>query len=105
MSLKCNSFIILVIIGLASAASSSNDIPSDQKSAAKAKCESAYSLMCLKLDILSLIDKLSASNQEYNLAQGIVLVRENNPNKTQNSKIVSGNTRWRFFEIYHAKAI
>lgn len=93
MSLKCNSFVMLaIIVGLASAGTStSNDIPSDHKSAAKAKCESAYSLMCLKLDILSLIDKLSAANQEYNLAQGIVLVRESNPNKTQNSKIVSGN--------------
>ena len=91
MSLKCNSFyFLLLIIGLSSASPSlSNDIPVDQKSNAKVKCESSYSLMCLKLDILSLIDKLSTSNKEFNIASGITLVRENNPNKTQTSKIVS----------------
>lgn len=89
MSLKCNSFIILVIIGLSTAATSNNDIPSETKGNAKLKCDSSYSLMCLKLDILSLIDKISTTNTEFNIASGVTLVRENNPNKTQNSKIVS----------------
>lgn len=91
MSLKCNLFIISLIIGLSStaASSSANEIP-ETKGNAKLKCESSYSLMCLKLDILSLIDKISTTNKEYNIASGITLVRENNPNKTQNSKIVSG---------------
>ncbi|CRK87107.1 CLUMA_CG000852, isoform A [Clunio marinus] len=89
MGLKCNLFVLFVIIGLTSAASSANDILSEQKGNAKAKCESSYSLMCLKLDVLSLIDKISTTNTEFNLASGVTLVRENNPNKTQNSKIVS----------------
>jgi hypothetical protein len=46
--------------------------------------------MCLKLDVLSLIDRISASNTEYQLTSGISLVREQNVNKTQNAKIVSG---------------
>lgn len=91
MSLKCSLVVVILAIGLASAASSSNDIPSEKNGSAKTKCESAYSLMCLKLDILSLIDKISTTNKEFNIASGVVLVRENNPNKTQNSKIVSGN--------------
>lgn len=90
MGFKCNSLIILLTIGLTTAASSSNDIPTE-KGAAKSKCEHSYSLMCLKLDILSLIDKFSATNAEFNLIKGVSLVREINPNKTQNSKIVSGN--------------
>lgn len=89
MSLQCSVIVALLAIGLA-CASSTNDIPSEQKASAKLKCESSYNLMCLKLDILSLIDRLSTSNKEFNLASGIVLVRENNPNKTQNTKIVSG---------------
>lgn len=89
MGLKCNSLIILVVIGLASAATSSNDIPTETKGNSKLKCESSYSLMCLKLDILSLIDRISTTNTEINIVSGVTLVRENNPNKTQNSKIVS----------------
>lgn len=92
MSLKCNLFIISLIIGLSTAASSSNEIPSETKANAKLKCESSYSLMCLKLDILSLIDKIATTNKEYNIASGVTLVRETNPNKTQNSKIVSGKS-------------
>lgn len=86
MGLKCNSFIILIAIGLAAA---SNDIPSETKGNAKLKCDTSYSLMCLKLDILSLIDKISTTNTEFNIASGVTLVRENLPNKTQNSKIVA----------------
>lgn len=90
MGLKCNLLVLLLVAGLSSAASSSNDILTEQKGNAKLKCESSYSLMCLKLDVLSLIDKVSTSNSELNIASGITLVREVNPNKTQNSKIVSG---------------
>lgn len=89
MGLKCNSFVLLVIIGLSNASPSSNDIPTDTKGNAKLKCESAYNLMCLKLDILSLIDKISTTNTEFNIASGVTLIRENSPNKTHNSKIVS----------------
>lgn len=92
MGLKCNLLILVLAIGLSSAASSSNDVLTEQKGSvnAKAKCDSSYSLMCLKLDILSLIDKISTTNKEFSIASGVTLVRENNPNKTQNSKIVSG---------------
>jgi Protein of unknown function (DUF1676) len=89
MSLKCNFLFVFAIIGLSCAATSSNDIPSETKGNLKLKCDTSYSLMCLKLDILSLIDKISTTNTEFNLASGVTLVRENNPNKTQNSKIVS----------------
>lgn len=92
-SVKKSLFVSLCIIGLASAAvtSSPNDIFSDSKSGMKSKCESAYNFMCLKLDILSLIDKISTTNSEYQLTSGISLVKETNISKTQNSKIVSGN--------------
>lgn len=99
MGQQCNLFVILLIIGLTSAASSGNDIPSETKAGAKLKCESSYNLMCLKLDILSLIDKISTTHKEFNLASGVVLVRENNPNKTQNSKIVSGNLWMKLIEL------
>jgi hypothetical protein len=83
--------ILTIIFGLfcCVSANGSNEIPTENKSNTKLKCESSYSLMCLKLDILSLVDKISTSNTELKLTQGITLVRENNPNKTQNSKIVS----------------
>lgn len=102
MGLKCNLLILVLAIGLSSAASSSNDVLTEQKGSvnAKAKCDSSYSLMCLKLDILSLIDKISTTNKEFSIASGVTLVRENNPNKTQNSKIVSGKawliSWWKF---------
>lgn len=90
-NVKCIFLIFFITIGLSSAAVTNNDIFSESKSSMKAKCENSYNLMCLKLDILSLIDKISSSNTEYQLTSGIALVRENNVNKTQNSKIVSGN--------------
>lgn len=83
------------IIGLTSAAvtSTSNEIFPDSKSSMKSKCDSAYNFTCLKLDILSLIDRISSANAEYQLTNGISLVREENINKTQNSKIVSGKLK------------
>lgn len=92
MELKKCIFLTACIVGLTSAAvtTSANDIFSDSKASMKSKCESAYNFMCLKLDILSLIDKISTSNSEYQLTSGVSLVREQNVNKTQNSKIVSG---------------
>ncbi|KAG5671885.1 hypothetical protein PVAND_002055 [Polypedilum vanderplanki] len=88
-NIKCIFLIVFVTIGLSSAATVSNEIFSESKSSMKAKCENSYNLMCLKLDILSLIDRISASNSEYQLTSGISLVRENDVNKTQNSKIVA----------------
>lgn len=98
MGLQCNLFVAFLLIGLSYAASSSNEIPFE-KSSAKLKCESAYSLTCLKLDILSLIDKIATTNKEFNIASGVVLVREENPNKTQNSRIVSGNYQQRIIVL------
>jgi Protein of unknown function (DUF1676) len=89
MEFKCIFVTLLITIGLTSAAVT-NDIFMEQKASMKAKCDSSYNLMCLKLDILSLIDRISSSNAEYQLTSGVTLVRENNANKTQNSKIVSG---------------
>lgn len=87
--------IAFCIIGLASAAvTSSNEIFPDSKSSMKSKCDSAYNFTCLKLDILSLIDKISSANTEYQLTNGVSLVREENINKTQNSKIVSGKLKF-----------
>jgi hypothetical protein len=94
MGPRCNFnqvMILTILVGLfcCVSANGSNEIPADNKSNSKLKCESSYSIMCLKLDILSLVDKISTSNSELKLTSGISLVRENNPNKTQNSKIVS----------------
>lgn len=94
--IKCIFLIFFITIGLSSAAIANNEI-FPEKSSMKAKCESSYNLMCLKLDVLSLIDRISASNTEYQLTSGISLVREHNVNKTQNAKIVSGKKRnWIF---------
>lgn len=94
LNIKCVFLLVGISIGLSCAASvTSNEIFSESKSSMKAKCESSYNLMCLKLDILSLIDRISTSNSEYHLTSGISLVRENNVNKTQNSKIVAGIER------------
>lgn len=89
-NIKCVFLIFFITFGLTSAAVANNEI-FPEKSSMKAKCESSYNLMCLKLDVLSLIDRISSSNSEYHLTSGITLVRENNVNKTQNAKIVSGN--------------
>ena len=91
---KCILLVLFFSIGLSCAATvANNEIFPESKSSMKAKCESSYNLMCLKLDIISLIDRISTSNAEYQLTSGIALVRENNENKTQNSKIVSGKER------------
>lgn len=104
---KCILLTVCLIIGLTSAAvtTNANEIFSDSKANMKSKCESAYNFMCLKLDILSLIDKISTSTSEYQLTSGVSLVRETNVNKTQNSKIVSGKflQEFKFFKIKNPK--
>lgn len=60
-------------------------------SSTKNKCENSYTTMCLKLDIINLMDKISTTNSEYNLASGITLVKEVNTNRTQNAKVIAGN--------------
>lgn len=94
MNLKCN-LIALLAIGLIScvSANGSNEIPADNKSSVKLKCEASYTLMCLKLDILNLVDKLSTTSTEFKLMNGITLVRDPNRNKTQNLKIVQDLAR------------
>lgn len=95
MSLKCNLSIALVAIGLFScvSANGSNEIPSEIKASTRLKCEQSYNLMCLKLDILNLVDKLSTSSTEFKLMSGITLVRDSSRNKTQNVKIVQDLAR------------
>lgn len=60
-------------------------------SSTKNKCENSYTTMCLKLDIINLMDKISTTNSEYNLASGVTLVKEVNTNRTQNAKVIAGN--------------
>lgn len=62
----------------------------------KNKCENSYSTMCLKLDIISFMDKISTTNSEYNLAGGVTLVKEVNTNRTQNAKVIAGNLSYTF---------
>ena len=97
IQIKCIFLIFFATIGLSCAAIANNEI-FPEKSSMKAKCESSYNLMCLKLDVISLIDRISAANTEYQLTSGISLVREHNVNKTQNAKIVSGK---KGTEIFH----
>lgn len=53
-------------------------------------CDSGYSMTCLKLDIVSFIDKL-AETKEYNVLSGVSVVREfGNLNDTKNAEIVAG---------------
>ena len=59
-------------------------------SSSKNKCENSYTTMCLKLDIINLMDKISTTNSEYNLASGVTLVKEVNTNRTQNAKVIAG---------------
>lgn len=60
-------------------------------SSTKNKCENSYTTMCLKLDIINLMDKISTTNSEYNLASGVTLVKEVNTNRTHNAKVIAGN--------------
>lgn len=90
--IKCIFLIFFITFGLSCAAVANNEI-FPEKSSMKAKCESSYNLQCLKLDLISLIDRFSATNAEYQLTSGITLVRDSSVNKTQNAKIVSGNNK------------
>ncbi|CAO1426640.1 unnamed protein product [Diamesa hyperborea] len=58
-------------------------------SSTKNKCENSYTTMCLKLDIINLMDKISTTNSEYNLATGVSLVKEVNTNRTHNAKVIA----------------
>lgn len=69
------------------------DVGTDQqniKSTTKSKCSTNYNSMCLKLDIISLIENISKSNEEYNIYSGISVIKEDKTNKTNNMEIISG---------------
>lgn len=66
------------------------------KSTTKTKCSTNYNSMCLKLDIISLIENISKSNEEYNIYSGISVVKEDRSNQTNNMEIISGKDKYFF---------
>ncbi|XP_050304353.1 uncharacterized protein LOC126741920 [Anthonomus grandis grandis] len=51
-------------------------------------CDDSYSLTCLKLDVVSWVDKLS-DNEDITVLPGVSLVRENSSVKANNGDLVS----------------
>lgn len=74
--------ICVVLCTVLAVASSQNDFSRD--------CDVGYSVKCLKLDIVSYIEKLS-NKEEFNVLPGVSVIREANSNENKTSEIVSGN--------------
>ncbi|KAF7279553.1 hypothetical protein GWI33_007072 [Rhynchophorus ferrugineus] len=51
-------------------------------------CNSAYSLTCLKLDLVSWVDKLN-EDDDYNVLPGVSIVKENNTASTNTAELVA----------------
>lgn len=74
--------ICVVLCTVLAVASSQNDFTRD--------CDVGYSVKCLKLDIVSYIEKMS-NKEEFNVLPGVSVIREANSNENKTSEIVSGN--------------
>jgi hypothetical protein len=62
-----------------------NDI---KRSFAKS-CDSGYSLTCLKLDMVSLVDKIT-DTEKIDIVPGVSVVKDLTENDTKTSEIVAG---------------
>lgn len=92
-------FLLLAIQGISSAAtkepSYQNDLESPQpnpetftkRSLAK-DCESSYSPTCLKLDIVSFIERMS-DTKDFTILPGLSVVKEAESNKTKTAEVVA----------------
>lgn len=83
--------LVFTLTGLASASAVDVQAKSDRsefkKSLAK-NCDDSYSLTCLKLDVVSWVDKLS-ENEDISVLPGVSIVRENSSAKVTTSDIVT----------------
>jgi hypothetical protein len=55
----------------------------------KKGCENGYSLTCLKLDMVQLVDKIT-DTEKIDIINGISVVKEPSVNDTKTSEIVAG---------------
>ncbi|XP_030768087.1 uncharacterized protein LOC115891686 [Sitophilus oryzae] len=62
--------------------------PSETARMFSKNCNSAYSFTCLKLDIVSWVDKLN-ENDDYSVVPGVSIVKENNINSTNTADLVA----------------
>lgn len=70
----------VVLCAVLAVAASQNDFTRD--------CDVGYSVKCLKLDIVSYIEKMS-NKEEFNVLPGVSVIREANSNENKTSEIVS----------------
>ncbi|ERL86317.1 hypothetical protein D910_03725 [Dendroctonus ponderosae] len=81
--------LVFTLAGFASAVDvpTKSDRSEFKKSLAK-NCDDSYSLTCLKLDVVSWVDKLS-ENEDISVLPGVSIVRENSSAKVTTSDIVT----------------
>ncbi|XP_023022183.1 uncharacterized protein [Leptinotarsa decemlineata] len=82
----------IVLILNSSAEESKKSDRSEFKKALVKDCEHSYSTMCLKLDIVSWVDKLN-EDEYFSVLPGVTIVRENVTAKANNAEIVADLAR------------
>lgn len=86
-------FVVFVFLSTLVCLGSTEDIHkksdrSEFKKSFSKNCDDAYSLTCLKLDVVSWVDKLS-ENEDISVIPGVSIVRENNSAKINTGDIVT----------------
>ncbi|KAG5884640.1 hypothetical protein JTB14_035735 [Gonioctena quinquepunctata] len=81
-----------ILVVLSSAEEMNKSDRSDFKRALAKDCENSYSTKCLKLDLVSWVDKLN-EDENFSVLPGISIVRENASAKTNTADIVADLAR------------
>lgn len=96
MSSKYSLIVLYILLHVALAEETQTDAPTSERSEYKKSffksCANSYSVTCLKLDIVSWIDKLN-ENENLDVFQGVSIVRENNDTLASTSDIVADIAR------------
>ncbi|KAL1494636.1 hypothetical protein ABEB36_010205 [Hypothenemus hampei] len=82
----------LLVILLTATTGLSEEIKSEFKKSFSKNCDTAYTLTCLKLDIVSWVEKLNEEDN-YNLLPGISIVKENETFNLNTADIVADLAR------------
>jgi Protein of unknown function (DUF1676) len=73
--------VIFALLAVASADIGRDDI--------KKSCDNGYSLTCLKLDMVQLVDKIT-DTEKFDIISGVSVVKDPSENDTKTSEIVAG---------------
>ncbi|GAB0087566.1 Protein of unknown function DUF1676 [Sergentomyia squamirostris] len=84
----CNVFVISVTLFSSCLALDVSEL----KRSFSLDCDAAYNPMCLKVDIVAFIERLS-SNSELILSPSVSIVKDNNANHTRNAEIIAELSR------------